>query len=84
MKWEEVREKYPGKWILFEALEAHSEEGKRKVDNISILNTFDDSSEATKIYRKIHKKDPHRELYIAHTQKDKLEIEERKWMGIRV
>ena len=84
MKWEEVREKYHDKWILFEAVEAHSEKGKRKVDNISILNIFDDSSEATKNYRKIHKKDPHRELYIAHTQKDKLEIEERKWMGIRV
>ncbi len=43
MKWSEVRDKNPDKWVLFEALEAHSENGKREVDDISILNTFDDS-----------------------------------------
>ncbi|MFW5992370.1 MAG: hypothetical protein ACOCQN_04185 [Halanaerobiaceae bacterium] len=84
MKWQEVREKYPDSWVLFEAIEAHSESGKRKVDSISILNTFDDSDEATEMYRKIHKDNPQRELYIAHTQKEKLEIEERKWLGIRL
>jgi len=83
MQWKEVREKHPDKWVLFEALEAHSENGKRIVDNISILNTFNNSNEATKTYRKIHRKNPHRELYVAHTKKEKLEIEERKWLGIR-
>jgi hypothetical protein len=84
MKWSEVRDKYPDTWVLFEALEAHSENGKRKVDDISILNTFDDSSKATKMYSEIHNKNPQRELYVAHTQKKELEIRERRWLGIRV
>ena len=83
MKWNEVKEKYPDTWVLFEAVEAHSENGKREVEDISILNTFDDSRKATKKYREIHKKDTQRELYVAHTQKDKLEIKERRWLGIR-
>ncbi len=83
MKWSEARDKYPDTWILFEAVEAHSEDGNREIDDISILNTFDDSSKATKRYREIHKKAPQRELYVAHTQKEKLEIKERKWLGIR-
>ncbi|MGM0411447.1 MAG: hypothetical protein ACQEQF_11900 [Bacillota bacterium] len=83
MKWNEVKEKYSDTWVLFEAVEAHSENGRREVEDISILNTFDDSKKATKKYRKIHKKDPQRELYVAHTRKDKLEIKERRWLGIR-
>ena len=84
MKWKEVRERYPDSWVLFEAIEAYSENGERKVTNISIINTFDNSEEATEVYRKTHKKNPQRELYIAHTQKEQLKIEERKWLGIRV
>ncbi len=84
MKWSEVRDKYPDTWVLFEALEAHSENGKREIKDISILNTFDDSSKATKMYREIHKKNPQRELYVAHTQKKELEIRERRWLGIRI
>lgn len=29
MKWTEARKIYPDKWLLFEAIEAHSESGKR-------------------------------------------------------
>ena len=29
MKWNEARKVYPNKWLLFEAIEARSEEGKR-------------------------------------------------------
>lgn len=37
MKWKDIREKYPDSWVLFEALQAHSDEGKRIVNDIAVL-----------------------------------------------
>ena len=44
---------------------------------MSILDTFNESDEAIKAYRKLHKSEPSRELYVAHTAKENLEIQER-------
>ncbi|WP_279374043.1 hypothetical protein [Clostridium arbusti] len=40
MKWEEVRKMYSEKWILFEALEAHSESEKRVMVRKQYLTIF--------------------------------------------
>jgi hypothetical protein len=84
MKWEVICQNYPNTWILFEAFEAHSDNGRRIIDNISVLDTFKDSKLAIDSLRKIHKNDPKRELYVASTNKGILEIVERKWLGVRI
>lgn len=84
MKWEAIRKNYPDKWILFEAIDAHSFNGKRIVDEISVLDSYEESKEALKVYKELHLKEPERELYVAHTSKKDLDITERKWLGIRV
>ena len=84
MNWEGLRKKNPDSWILFEAAKAHSNRGKRIIDDLSILDTFNESNEAIKAYRKLHKSEPSRELYVAHTAKENLEIQERKLLGVRV
>jgi hypothetical protein len=83
MKWENIRENYPNQWILFEAINAYSDNGKRIVDEISVLNSFEESKAALFKYRELHTKNPNRELYVAHTIKEQLDIIERKWLGIR-
>ena len=83
MKWQTIRKKYPDTWVLFEALKAHSEDGNRIVEDLAVLDTFIDSDEAIKEYQHFHQQQPQRELYIAHTQKNDLDIQERKWLGIR-
>ena len=83
MKWTEVREKYRDSWVLIEALEAHSENGERIVDKISVLNYFETSQEALKVYEAEHKKNPNKELYVYHTQNEVLKVKERIWMGAR-
>lgn len=83
MKWEAVRENYPDKWLLIEAIDAHSENGKRVVNELSVLDTYNESREALGDYKELHYKEPHRELYVAHSSKELLEIIERKWLGIR-
>ncbi|SHI06042.1 hypothetical protein [Clostridium grantii] len=83
MKWEEARNIYINKWILFEAIQVHSENGKRIVEEISVINAYDIGKEALKEYAAIHKKDKSREMYVYHTKNQRLSIEERTWIGVR-
>lgn len=83
MNWESIRKSYKNTWVLFEALEAHSTDGKRVVEKLSVLDTFTDSREAIKVYQEIHKKEPERELYLANSIHERLDITERKWLGVR-
>lgn len=78
------KKNYPISWVLFEALVAHSNNGKRIVDKISVLDSFEDSHIALGVYRDIHMKEPGRELYVVHTKKEKIDIIERKWLGVRL
>ncbi len=83
MKWSEARENYPNKWLLFEAIEAYSIDGQRVVEDISVINAFDEGREALKEYSEKHKKEKSREMYVYHTKNEKLIIEERNWIGVR-
>jgi hypothetical protein len=83
MRWNEIRASYPEQWVLVEALDAHSEPNRRVVESMALLETFVDSPTAWKAYSKLHKENPQRELYIAHTSQPQLEIMERSWLGVR-
>jgi hypothetical protein len=83
MKWSEIRKRYPKQWLLLEALEAHSENGHRIMDKIAVLNTFLDSNAAFQEYRQLHREKPEREMFVAHTDKEILNIRERFWAGVR-
>lgn len=77
MNWNEARKVYPNKWLLFEAIESRSEEGKRIIDEFSVINVYDNGQEALKEYSEKHKKDKSREMYVYHTKHESLLIEER-------
>jgi hypothetical protein len=83
MKWEEIRRHYPDQWLLVEAIKAHSESGKRILDELTVVNTFADSRAAMRGYTELHREAPERELYVLHTDRKKLDITERRWLGIR-
>lgn len=80
MKWNEVRKTYPNKWILFEALEARSVEGKRIVEELSVINVYDKGNVALREYADKHKKNKNREMYVYNTKNEGLLIEERSWL----
>lgn len=84
MNWETLRNHFPNQWVLIEAIEAHSDNGKRIIDRIAVINQFAEGKDALNEYKLIHKAEPGRELYVAHTSKVELEIVERKWLGVRV
>ncbi len=83
MYWPDVREAYPDQWLVLEALEAHTEGDERILDQIAVVEVCHDSLTAMQTYRRLHQQHPVREFYFVHTSRDSLEIEERKWAGIR-
>jgi hypothetical protein len=83
MQWQEIRERYPHQWLLTEALAAHSAGGERIVENLAVLETYPDGLSAMHGYREVHRRDPQRELYFLHTDRQRLEITEQRWLGIR-
>ncbi len=83
MTWEEIRKQYPRQWLLVEAIKAHSEFDKRILEQLSVINTFPDSVTAMSSYTQFHREAPERELYVLHTDREKLDIMERSWLGIR-
>ncbi|MFB3041219.1 MAG: hypothetical protein ACE1ZS_05365 [Candidatus Poribacteria bacterium] len=83
MRWTEIRSHYPHQWLLVEAIKAHSESGKRILDGIAVVNLFSDSVAAMKEYIQLHREAPGRELYVFHTDREQLDITERRWLGIR-
>lgn len=83
MKWNEARRICQDKWLLFEAIEAYSEEGKRIVEELSVINIYEQGKEALKEYAKIHKRDKSREMYVYHTKNEELIIGEINWIGVR-
>jgi hypothetical protein len=83
MTWEEIRHQYPHQWLLVEAVQAHSESGKRIVDQLAVINAFADSSTALSQYSQLHRQWPEREYFVLHTDREQLDIKERHWLGIR-
>jgi len=83
MKWKEIRNQYPHQWLLLEAMDAHTESNRRIVEQFSVLNSYINSHQAMESYSQIHHESPDRELYVLNTEKDKVEILERQWLGIR-
>jgi len=83
MQWQEIREYYPEQWLLIEAFKAHSEQGKRILDQLAVLGAFANSSKALSCYTEIHREAPDRELYVFHTSRKAIDIIERRWHGIR-
>lgn len=83
MEWQEIRRRYPHRWLLVEATRARSEAGKRILEQMTVVDTFTDSLAAMRQYAKLHRRAPQRELYVLHTDREALDILERPWLGIR-
>jgi len=83
MKWQKVRQTYPHQWLVIEALVAHTEENRRKIDRMAVVDVCRDGTEALRCYQRLHRQYPRREFYCVHADRKTLDIEERRWVGIR-
>lgn len=84
MTWEEVKNIFPDKWVLIEAVNAKTEGDKRIINSMDVISSFDDGSTALKKYTELHKSHKEREYYIYHTSNQSLNIGVKKWLGVRL
>ncbi len=68
MKWSEARKTYPNKWIVFDSLKQHEKNNKLIVEDIAIIEVFDNLNDAFKYYTNLHKQDKTRQLNIGDTK----------------
>jgi len=78
MKWEEVRKIYPDRFVKIQILKAHIEDNVRYIDDMSVMQAFDDEREATR--ELVRAKD---DILVYHTGKDKLEVQIKQIFGFR-
>ncbi len=83
MKWSEIRKYYPNKFVLVEALKAHSSENKRYIEDMTVVSCYEDTTKAWADYKKLRQESPTREFYIFHTSKEDIEVVEQKFTGVR-
>jgi hypothetical protein len=82
MRWEEVQERFPNEWVVLEATKAHSSEGQRYIEEVVVIDQFDNSIAAMNKYNDLHREEPHREYCFFHTSRPSLVARER-YAGIR-
>ena len=83
MTWNEIREKYVDKWLLIEAITTKTINGRRHLEQMSVIREFSDSSSAFSMYKQLHLEQPIREFYVFHTSREELVVVEQSFIGIR-
>ena len=83
MKWYEIRKQYPDQFVLVEALKAYSRDNKRYIEDMTVVACYDDTKKAWEDYKKFRHESSTREFYIFHTSKEKIEVLEQSFIGVR-
>jgi hypothetical protein len=83
VKWIEVRELFPNRCVLVESLQAKTINNERIIDEMSVIDDFDNGNSAWKVYKEIHNQDRTRELYIFHTNNEEVKVIEQQYLGVR-
>jgi hypothetical protein len=75
MTWQEIRDKYPDRWVVVEALGAFTQDGQRVIPNLQPIAVFgEDWREAWNAYEALHRADKWREYYPLHPDRQELNI----------
>ncbi|KEQ22646.1 hypothetical protein [Paenibacillus tyrfis] len=83
MKWEEIAELHPSRFVLVEAIKASSSNRVRSLEDMAVIQDYDNPQEAWSGYKHFHKLYPSRELYVFHTSRTDVEVVEEFFSGVR-
>ncbi|MBZ5749571.1 MULTISPECIES: hypothetical protein [Metabacillus] len=83
MKWSEVRKQFPNRCVLVESLKAKTEDNERIIEEMSVIDDFENGNAAWKVYKKLHAENQSRELYIFHTNNEEIKVIEQPYIGVR-
>jgi hypothetical protein len=83
MQWAQVRQNYANQWLVIEALTAHTENNQHWIDQLAVIETCPDGHAAMARYRQLRQRYPAREFCFVHTSRERLDFDERQWLGVR-
>lgn len=83
MDWPAARVAHPDQWVVLEVRAARTVAGRRVFDDVIVVATCADGRETMQRYRQLRRAHPDREYCFAHTSVVELDIEERRWVGVR-
>jgi hypothetical protein len=83
MKWSDVRNRFPHKWVLIEAIAAHTEGDRRILDDIHVVGQYANAEATWRAYAEIHRNNPISEMFPVHTDGAELDIRERWELPMR-
>lgn len=83
MKWSEVRQHYPERCVLVESLISESRGKERFIEEMLVIEDFENGNAAWKVYKKLHSENQNRELYIFHTNNEEIKVIEQPYIGVR-
>lgn len=83
MKWSEICIHYPSRFVLVEAIKAVSKNRLRTIEEMTVVEEYDNPKSAWEGYKLHHKENPEREFYVFHTSKQEIEVIEEYFTGIR-
>lgn len=82
MKWSEVRQVFPERCVLVEALKSETRGKERLIEEMSVIDDFDNGNAAWKVYKKLNAENKTRELYIFHTNNEEIKVIEQPYIGV--
>ncbi|KZE71681.1 hypothetical protein AV654_05595 [Paenibacillus elgii] len=82
MNWSEVCSRYPSRFVLVEALKAMSSNHMRTIEEMTVVEEYDNPLQAWEGYKRHHKENPEREFYVFHTTKQEIEVIEGYFTGV--
>lgn len=74
MKWSEIRNHYPIRFVLVEAIKAVSKNRLRTIEEMTVVEEYDNPMSAWEGYKFHHKENSEREFYVFHTSKLEIEV----------
>lgn len=83
MKWSEVRRHFPKRCVLVEALKTETRGKERIIEEMLVIDDFENGNAAWKEYKKLHAENQNRELYILHTNNEEITVIEQPYIGVR-
>lgn len=83
MKWGEITELHPGRFVLVEAIKVSSNNYVRQLEDMAVILDYDSPQEAWNGYKHFHKLHPTREFYVFHTSRSDIEVVEEFYSGVR-
>lgn len=83
MIWSEVRHHFPGRVVLVESIKSETRGKERVIEQMSVIDDFENGNAAWKVYKKLHTKNQDRELYIFHTNNEEIKVIEQPYIGVR-